>query len=60
MTNVLRVLLTNIVTYISNHRYGFNTLAQWLIRKGADDTVTNQDGMTCYEGLCLDDLENFE
>lgn len=41
------------------YAYGFETLASWLIRKGADDTITNKDGMTCYEGLCLEDLDNF-
>ena len=39
-------------THIPNVRY--------FIRKGGNDTLTNADGLTCYEGLTLDDLEKFE
>jgi hypothetical protein len=31
-------------------------LAEYLRKKGANDTVLNADGMTCYEGLALKDL----
>lgn len=38
--------------------YGFEDLADYFIQKGADDTMTNADGLTCYEGLNLDDVNN--
>ncbi|KAJ1495501.1 ankyrin repeat-containing domain protein, partial [Baffinella frigidus] len=31
--------------------YGFTDLGNYLISKGADDTVQNFAGLTCYEGL---------
>lgn len=31
--------------------YGFSEVGEYLISKGADDSVTNKDGLTCYEGL---------
>eukprot|EP00937_MAST-01D_sp_MAST-1D-sp2_P000692 g692.t1 len=31
--------------------YGFEEMAEYLISKGADDRLTNADGLTCYEGL---------
>mmetsp|Transcript_33769 Transcript_33769/g.43345 ORF Transcript_33769/g.43345 Transcript_33769/m.43345 type:complete len:1809 (+) Transcript_33769:177-5603(+) len=37
-------------------RYGFQDLAQYLLEKGADDSIRNAEGLTCYEGLSADDL----
>ncbi|CAM9805513.1 unnamed protein product, partial [Heterosigma akashiwo] len=37
-------------------RYGFDALAEWLLAHGADDSLRNADGLTCYEGLGLGDL----
>lgn len=31
--------------------YGFESFGEYLISKGADDSITNADGLTCYEGL---------
>ena len=31
-------------------------LGEYLKTKGADDTITNADGLTCYEGLTIDDV----
>jgi hypothetical protein len=28
--------------------YGFNALGEYLVSKGADDSITNADGCTCY------------
>uniref|UniRef100_A0A7S2KYF9 WW domain-containing protein n=1 Tax=Leptocylindrus danicus TaxID=163516 RepID=A0A7S2KYF9_9STRA len=36
--------------------YGFDDLGDYLISKGADDSIVNVDGLTCYEGLSLDDV----
>ena len=30
---------------------GFDELAEYLQSKGADDSLRNADGLTCYEGL---------
>merc|ERR1712070_273417 len=38
--------------------YGFNDLADYFISKGADDSLRNADGLTCYEGLSFDDVAN--
>ena len=38
--------------------YGFEDLAQYFMDKGADDSLVNADGLTCYEGLNLEDVEN--
>jgi ankyrin repeat protein len=37
--------------------FGFEALGEYLITKGADNTIRNADGLTCYEGLSLHDLE---
>lgn len=37
--------------------YGFDDLGNYLILKGADDSIVNADGLTCYEGLSLDDVD---
>ena len=36
--------------------YGFDDLGAYLISKGADDNITNADGLTCYEGLNIEDI----
>jgi ankyrin repeat protein len=36
--------------------YGFEALGEYLISKGADDSITNAQGLTCYEGLSADEL----
>jgi len=38
--------------------YGFEDVAQYLMDKGADDALLNADGLTCYEGLNMDDVNN--
>ena len=37
--------------------YGFEDLGEYLMDKGADDSVTNSDGLTCYEGLNMEAVE---
>ena len=32
-------------------------LAEYLISKGADDSILNADGLTCYEGLSMGVVE---
>ena len=32
-------------------RYDFRELGEYLLEKGADDSVLNKDGQTCYEQL---------
>ena len=36
--------------------YGFESLGNYLISKGADETITNTQGCTCYEGLNLEEV----
>lgn len=38
--------------------YGFEDLGKYLITQGADEFAVNEDGLTCYEGLSLAELEN--
>lgn len=38
--------------------YGFDALAEYFMNKGADDSLVNADGLTCYEGLSLEDVQN--
>ena len=41
------------------HAYGHGaTLGEYLVSKGADDSVTNQEGLTCYEGLHKDTVDD--
>lgn len=40
------------------HAYNFTSLADYLMGKGADDTIVNADNLTCYEGLNADEVEN--
>lgn len=37
--------------------YHFEELGQYLLSKGADDSILNADGLTCYEGLSRDDVD---
>ena len=39
------------------HEYGHQGLADWLLSKGADDSMLNIDGLTCYEGLNSNSVE---
>ncbi len=34
-----------------NRRYNHYELADYLLSKGADDSLLNAEGLTCYEGL---------
>ena len=38
--------------------YGFEDLAEYFMDKGADDALLNADGLTCYEGLNADAVDN--
>ena len=38
------------------YSYGFTELGEYFISKGADDSVRNADGLTCYEGLDIEDV----
>ncbi|CAK9004692.1 Acyl-CoA-binding domain-containing protein 6 [Durusdinium trenchii] len=38
--------------------YGFDSLSEYFMQKGADDSLLNADGLTCYEGLSLESVEN--
>jgi hypothetical protein len=38
--------------------YGFHELGAYLISKGADDSVANAEGLTCYEGLRIEDISS--
>lgn len=42
------------------HKYKFQEMARLLEQFGANDTLTNQDGLTCYEGLSKRDLEDWD
>eukprot|EP01038_Epipyxis_sp_PR26KG_P006939 gene6939-9493_t len=37
--------------------YGYENIGALLIENGADEFQTNDDGLTCYEGLCKEDLD---
>lgn len=39
------------------YAYGFDDLATYCIQKGADDSLRNADGLTCYEGLSMAEVE---
>ena len=36
----------------------FDSLGEYLIKKGADDSLKNGDGLTCYEGLNAAQMED--
>ncbi|CAN0381470.1 unnamed protein product, partial [Hapterophycus canaliculatus] len=38
--------------------FGFQQLGKYLASSGADDTLLNDHGLTCYEGLDRHDLES--
>ena len=38
--------------------YHFEDLGKFLISQGADEYAVNTDGLTCYEGLSLADVEH--
>ena len=40
------------------HEYGHLELADYVIRKGADDTYLNAEGLTCYEGVKRNNLDD--
>ena len=37
--------------------YGFEELFDYFMSKGADDSLKNSDGLTCYEGLGMGDVQ---
>ena len=37
--------------------YNFDALGEYLISKGADPTIQNSQGLTCYEGLHMENLD---
>mmetsp|Transcript_20671 Transcript_20671/g.29678 ORF Transcript_20671/g.29678 Transcript_20671/m.29678 type:complete len:293 (+) Transcript_20671:4400-5278(+) len=39
------------------YSYGYNEVGDYLVSKGADDSIRNKDGLTCYEGLGLENIE---
>lgn len=39
-------------------KYKYDDCAALLLKRGADDTITNVDGLTCYEGLTVADLDD--
>jgi len=39
------------------YSYGFTELFQYLMSKGASDSLRNADGLTCYEGLDMNDVQ---
>ena len=39
------------------YAYGFEDIAEYLKSKGADDRPKNSDGLTCYEGLSMQEIE---
>ena len=38
--------------------YNFEDLGRFLISQGADEFAVNSDGLTCYEGLSLENINN--
>ena len=38
--------------------YSFEELGEYFIKKGADDSVVNAEGLTCYEGLSQESVGN--
>lgn len=38
--------------------FGFRELGEYLIEKGADESMRNVDGLTCYEGLSGESLKD--
>mmetsp|Transcript_21852 Transcript_21852/g.36825 ORF Transcript_21852/g.36825 Transcript_21852/m.36825 type:complete len:1703 (+) Transcript_21852:133-5241(+) len=40
------------------YSYGYAEVGEYLVQKGADDSIRNKDGLTCYEGLSAETVEN--
>lgn len=40
------------------HEYGHESIAEYLLRKGANDKILNADGLTCYEGVHTNQIED--
>ena len=40
------------------YAFGHTELGQYLISKGADDSIRNADGLTCFEGLSISSLSS--
>jgi len=40
------------------YAYGFRELGDYLVSKGADDTITNMEGLTAHEGLSMADVDH--
>lgn len=38
--------------------YGFPQVRDYLISKGADESLVNEEGLTCWEGLTRKDLHH--
>ncbi len=59
-SNPLPPCLSNLLRQTPLHyaySYGFESFGEYLISKGADDSIVNADGLTCYEGLNQDNIE---
>ena len=52
----LTILFLSDIKFQSAFGYGFDELGEYLISKGADDSLQNAHGLTCYEGLDMDEL----
>lgn len=39
------------------YAYGYRGLGDYIISKGADDSIKNVDGLSCYEGLRQQDVD---
>lgn len=39
------------------YNYGFVPLGEYLVSKGANDAIRNSQGLTCYEGLSMQDIQ---
>lgn len=52
-----RTPLMKIFSFFSNWPLVNQDLAEYLKLKGADDSLLNGEGLTCYEGLHAQDLD---
>lgn len=39
------------------YAYGYSDVGEYMLRKGANDSIRNKDGLTCYEGLDAGELQ---
>ena len=50
------------IIFITTKSITFNTFlksqADYFIKKGADDSIANAEGLTCYEGLSQESVNN--